>query len=86
MNNQFPTKDNLTRCGVLNDQNILFVGGCEKKEYLPHLFLHWSYLLVWIDVQSVFHSRAQQFEGLLNTNKKTRLKHQVIWLACIWII
>lgn len=38
LNNRLPTKDNLTMKDVLNNLNILCIGGCESEESLPHLF------------------------------------------------
>jgi len=51
--NRLPTKDDLSRRGILNDDSCLCVAGCGSLETAHHLFLHCSLFgSVWYLINS----------------------------------
>jgi hypothetical protein len=57
---RLPTKDNLFRRGVIQNDSLMCVAGCGSEESLAHLFLHcnffgsvWYYISRWVGLLTV---------------------------------
>jgi len=89
-----PTKDNLHRRHVLDNDAQICVGGCGTS---AHLFLHcnlfgsiWNHILRWLGVSAVLpYDVANHFNQLSffgGAAKSRRSILQVIWFATVWEI
>jgi len=97
MSQGLPTKDDLFRRGVLNNDTCMCAGRCGSLETPNHLFLHcstfgvvWYYIYRWIEISSIFSSCAtdhfNQFSyGGGGSNVRQSILH-LIWFATVWEI
>jgi len=94
---RLPTKDNLLRRGVINQDSRTCVAGCDFVESSSHLFLHcnnfgsvWHLIYSWIGVSVInpFYvpDHFHQFSFSGGFGKKRRSILQVIWYATVWEI
>jgi len=95
---RLPTKDNLFRRGVIDDDARLCFGGCGSLESSPHLFLHcnifgevWYFIHRWLGVCSALPSVPADylnqfgFIGGMCSIRRKSLMH-LIWFATVWEI
>ena len=93
--NRLPTKDNLLRRGILNNDNCLCVAGCDSLEIVNHLFLHcsfsgsiWHLIHRWIALSTTApfspsdHFTQFRLGGGGPHMRKSLLN--VIWFATVW--
>ena len=94
---RLPTKDNLLRQGVIDNDSCLCVSGCGFMETSSHLFLHcnhfgfvWYLIYRWIGVSMVSPLQVAHhfhlFSFLAGASKARRSFIQVIWFATMWEI
>lgn len=93
-----PTKDNLLRRGVIDNDSRLCIGGCGSSETSAYLFLHcqyfgsvWIYIHSWLGVSTIIHScvadHFNQFRYVGGGGSKVRISIiQLIWYATMWNI
>jgi hypothetical protein len=97
LRNRLPTRDNLLRRNIIQDQGSVCVAGCEALETARHLFLLcttssllWSYVLKWLGLVSVFsldlRDHHLQFCSMAGLPRSTHSYLQGIWYACVWVI
>ncbi|XP_024642145.1 uncharacterized protein [Medicago truncatula] len=95
--NRLPTKDNLNRRGVLNNNSCLCASRCGSLETASHLFLHcfifgsvWHFIIRWVGISSVLPYYATdhfpQFSFGGGGSKVRQSILQVIWFAIVWEI
>jgi len=94
---RLPTKDNLLRRGVIDNDSRLCVSGCGFMEISSNLFLHcyhfgsvWCLIYRWIGVSMVSPLQVAHhfhlFSFLAGASKARRSFIQVIWFATMWEI
>ncbi|MCI19506.1 hypothetical protein A2U01_0040662, partial [Trifolium medium] len=97
LHNRLPTRDNLTRCGVLRADDsrgcVVCTGSMETS---THLFLHcdfaasiWAEMFRWLGVVVVMPPNLSiLFEYLsgLARSKKARKGYRLVWHTTLWII
>jgi len=94
---QVPTRDNLLRRGIIHQDGISCIGGCNFSETAAHLILHcdvfgsvWHYVYRWIVISSIapatIGDNFQHFGQLAGLKRSTHPFLIVIWHACVWVI
>lgn len=97
LRNRLPTKDNLPRRHVLQNDDIGCVGGCGSEESAGHLFFGcttfgsvWYHLFHWLGITFVAPDAVGehflQFGYLSGLPRFTYLFLKITWLACVWVI
>ena len=92
--NRLPSKDNLQRHYVLQNDDIHYVGGCGLEESANHLFLGcttlcnvWYHLFHWLDITFVppegLDEHFLQFGHLSGLPRSTYPYLKLIWFACV---
>jgi len=95
--NQLPTKNNISRQGIIQAVANVYARGCALQEYVDHLFICWSYfgqlwllLRNWLSFSSVDTFRVQhhfvQFGQLCGFPHSTLSFLKLIWFSCVWTI
>jgi len=94
---RLPTKDNLFRRGVLDQNSLECVAGCGSVESSAHLFLHcnvsgsvWHLIYGWLGISAAapqfLPDHFIHFSFLGGSGKVCQSILQVIWFATIWKI
>jgi len=94
---RLPTKDNLFRRGVLDQNSLDCIAGCGSAKSSAHLFLHcnffgsvWHLIYGWLDISAVLPQFLPdhfiQFSYIDRSEKVWRSISQVIWFATVWEI
>lgn len=53
LNNCIPTKNNLTKCRIVNSDNLLGIFGCGGEKTLQHLFIYYLFFSqMWVQYWS----------------------------------
>jgi hypothetical protein len=95
--NRLPTKLNLHRRGVLDEQQLSCATSCGKLEDLDHLFFQcdvygrlWSMISNWLGVTTAFPGSANlhstHFCGLGGFSRGTNAMLIIIWVAVLFVI
>jgi len=94
--NRWPTKDNLVRQGVINNDNLLCVSGCGHNETLEHIIIHcpifgnlWQLVKSWLGVYSMDPQHVTDHFNQFVLSSGGYAPHlsflHLIWLWCIWV-
>ena len=94
---RLPTKNNLIRHDILNNDSCLCDGRCGYLETLNHLFLHcstfgvvWYYIYCWLGISSVLPYAAAdhfiQFSYVGDGSKVRKSLLHLIWFTTVWEI
>jgi len=95
--NRLPTKDNLFRRGILNNDSRMCASRCGSLKTLNHLFLHcstfgavWYYIYGWLGISSttpyVVADHFIQFSYGSDGSKVRQAIMHLIWFATVWEI
>ena len=95
--NRLPTKENLLRRNVLDNNSCLCVSGCGSLETANHLFIHcslfgsvWNGILQWVglSIMALFDVSDHYTQFICSSGasqvRKTLLN--IIWFATVWEI
>jgi len=94
---RLPTKDNLFRQGVLDQNSLDCITGYGSAESAAHLFLHcnffgsvWHFIYGWLGIYVVppqfLSDHFIQFSYIGRSQKVWQSISQVIWFATVWEI
>lgn len=97
LRSRLPTRTNLYRCGILQENDQLCVAGCGIPESADHLFTRyplvvslWSRILEWIGFQTIQPGNVSdhllQFESLAGFSKAKCSLLTLIWCATLWTL
>ncbi|GAU23785.1 hypothetical protein TSUD_26930 [Trifolium subterraneum] len=97
VSDRLPTKDNLLKRGVLEDNQTLCSANCDKMEDINHLFFQcnvygklWQLVSKWIGGEFVCHGflreHAVQFRDLGGDSKGSRVLSTIIWISVLCVI
>ncbi|GAU49602.1 hypothetical protein TSUD_407670 [Trifolium subterraneum] len=97
VSDRLPTKDNLLKRGVLEDNQTLCSANCDKLEDINHLFFQcnvygklWQLVSKWLGGEFVCHGflreHAVQFRDLGGDSKGSRVLSTIIWISVLCVI
>jgi len=95
--NRLPTKDNLARRNILQNNDLACVADCGIEETTYHIFLQcavsdilWQHVRVWLGIDFVAPNTLQnhfvQFPFIAGMPRSTHIFFKVIWFACVWVL
>ena len=97
LQDRLPTKINLVRCKILQQDAARCVAGCDHDETTSHLFIHcglfsslWQHIKSWLGVAGAdprnIGDHLMQFIHCTGYSKRRRSFLQLIWLLGVWLI
>jgi hypothetical protein len=97
LRNRLPTKDNLLRRRVLQQNAIACVGGCGLPETVVHFFFRcdifgslWHLIYRWVGISFISPElvvdHLYYFGTLVGLSRFTYSYFQVIWHATVWVL
>jgi hypothetical protein len=97
LRNHLPTRDNLVRQRVINNELVSCLAGCGVLEEADHLFLGcimlisvWSLVWQWLQISSinscVLCDHFYHFCHMAGMPRSSHSFFKVIWFACVWNI